>query len=704
MLRDLQNTSAQSPKLRTPVTGLRQRTPFVMALCVLYAIALPAGCKEGDTPAAVGAQAAASASPSPREERLQTVLRIRAEIDELTKKLEQDPSDSEAYYQRGKRRYNLSRIVSPLEQAELQSGAAEDFEAANEKAGVKGHIPALVTLSRMRLNMAQPNEAMATFERAQKTDPQHIRVRAAEAYYSGIMTREWPDAVRALTALTEDEQGRNDAMVWGVLGFSHLQMGHFTEAEKAYRRALELDPDDATTRMNLAQTLRNLGKMAEADAINGQQAGDSTNDLFAANNHAAMLIDQGKAQEASEILVNVVQHSPGFPMAWHNLGRAYAATGELDKAIDASKQAIELVPVFTDARINLLKFLARAGRFDEGEKYAYEGLLFQPKNAPLLWGVGWFFEYKGDLERSAMYSRKCVAADPSYYLGWQLLGAVYGDQKKFDECEEACLKALALRPDDSYSLNNLGTVYHDRGDVDKAYAMFTEAAEANPNQPSFYENIAKLGRKYGTMQRSVEQFTHLIETVDVPLMVWVIRASDLDALGRHEEALQDIDHLLSMVPPEYRYWALDNRGRSHLIGGDYAAAMRDLDEAVGLQPNAEYNFIWQWMAHRRVEGNAKAQAILTGALEKVDAESYTHKIIEFLLGKLSADELLAAAGDDNDHKCEACLYIGEKFEADGNAEEARKWYQRGVDTRAVENIEWQHAYIRLKQAGAKVGA
>jgi tetratricopeptide (TPR) repeat protein len=64
----------------------------------------------------------------------------------------------------------------------------------------------------------------------------------------------------------------NEALSWGNLADSHRQLGQIDEAERAYRRAieltenrLELDPENRDSRLGYAMYLAGLGQCADAE-------------------------------------------------------------------------------------------------------------------------------------------------------------------------------------------------------------------------------------------------------------------------------------------------------------------------------------------------------------------------------------------------------------------------------------------------------
>jgi tetratricopeptide (TPR) repeat protein len=82
----------------------------------------------------------------------------------------------------------------------------------------------------------------------------------------------YADAVRMLEVVTEGLHAEDRAAALTILGAAHSQLGDYAAAERELNEALALrletlgdeHPDVATTRYNLAESLRHTGRVYEA--------------------------------------------------------------------------------------------------------------------------------------------------------------------------------------------------------------------------------------------------------------------------------------------------------------------------------------------------------------------------------------------------------------------------------------------------------
>jgi hypothetical protein len=92
---------------------------------------------------------------------------------------------------------------------------------------------------------------------------------------------------------------------------------------------------------------------------------DATTDNYRARNAVgALLIDQGRLDEAIVDLREAVRLEPAYADAHNNLGAALARHGQLDDAIVAYREALRLAPDLALAHNNLGIALARTGSLD----------------------------------------------------------------------------------------------------------------------------------------------------------------------------------------------------------------------------------------------------------------------------------------------------------------------------------------------------
>ena len=119
----------------------------------------------------------------------------------------------------------------------------------------------------------------------------------------------------------------DDAEALYLLGSAHDSAGHEAEAVAPYQRALELglDPERAiATRIQLASTLRNLGRSREAVALL-RGVVEARPDHRAARMFLSLaLLSDEQPADAVHVLLDLLLTDPGPPEAYRRSLRWYA--------------------------------------------------------------------------------------------------------------------------------------------------------------------------------------------------------------------------------------------------------------------------------------------------------------------------------------------------------------------------------------------
>jgi tetratricopeptide (TPR) repeat protein len=154
--------------------------------------------------------------------------------------------------------------------------------------------------------------------------------------------------------------------------------GRYEDALRSYDEAIRLKPDDPTTWINRAITLRRLDRFAEAIASHDQAIAlapdyprvwytkgytlrrchryeaaiacyDRSIELDPGayrswDNRGSAFKEMGNYEEAIASYERAIQIQPDYANVWHHKARCYALWGKLSLAIDCLKKAIELNP------------------------------------------------------------------------------------------------------------------------------------------------------------------------------------------------------------------------------------------------------------------------------------------------------------------------------------------------------------------------
>ncbi|GIW41707.1 MAG: hypothetical protein KatS3mg076_2284 [Candidatus Binatia bacterium] len=206
---------------------------------------------------------------------------------------------------------------------------------------------------------------------------------------------ELPEDVRAMIRGIREEAERDPENVekWKKAAAVQYRAAQFdraylAEAEKAYRRVLELDPADL-------EALRQLGNLAferEAadEAIRYYRAylERKPEDLDVRTDMATMYMARGDLDRAISLYREILRSRPGFFEALFNLGIAYHEKGDLQQAVETFRAAQKAAP---DDRFRerVGEVLARLGAASSFEAEAEGFFRNHPMVGPKLESISW---------------------------------------------------------------------------------------------------------------------------------------------------------------------------------------------------------------------------------------------------------------------------------------------------------------------------
>jgi len=130
-----------------------------------------------------------------------------------------------------------------------------------------------------------------------------------------------------------DQDPNSNADDWFSLGFDFEMVAAMNDATRAYRRALELDPNHADAHVNLGRLLQAEGNVSNARHHYRSAMEISPNDATAAFNLGTVLEDQNDLKAAVDAYTQAIERDPEFADAHYNLANVYERTGDKRAAL-----------------------------------------------------------------------------------------------------------------------------------------------------------------------------------------------------------------------------------------------------------------------------------------------------------------------------------------------------------------------------------
>jgi len=182
-------------------------------------------------------------------------------------------------------------------------------------------------------------------------------------------------------------------------------------AERAYRKALELDPRHDVARARLGRALVRRGRPKEALSHLQAAVANGLQDPEVHTTLGIALDLLGRMDDGLGHYRRALQLDPGHAQAHLNLGLALEARGDLAGAAAHHERALASQPDHVDARAALARALARQGRLDVAAGHYEAVLASEPRHVQALNGLGIARARQGDLAAAERLFRAALAVD-----------------------------------------------------------------------------------------------------------------------------------------------------------------------------------------------------------------------------------------------------------------------------------------------------
>jgi tetratricopeptide (TPR) repeat protein len=347
-------------------------------------------------------------------------------------------------------------------------------------------------------------------------------------------------------------------------------------------------------------------------------------------------------------------------------GRAYLNRGQVDLALEDLNASLKLMDN-VDARYNRATLYLDQYRFDDCIEDLTRALALGGQGADVYATRGQAYVYTGQLDLALKDLNDAIARQPSYGFAYRVRGHAYLILNQDDKAIADETKAISLQPKDveAYWLRAYAYRYR-KHMTDKAIADYSRALTIEPS------DIANR----------------------------TSRAEAYEQIGRNDLAAADYDALIQFNPGDaFGYQA---RGRLNLVLGRNAAAAADLAKAITLKPKDARAVVWLHLARERLGTDDQAELQANSA--KLDRAAWPAPAVGFIAGKMTDDDLIAAAAKGDSaakpaRTCDALIVLAQDDLSKGRKTEGVLRLQRAEQICAPDTSESHLARADLVRNG-----
>ncbi|MCC7537969.1 MAG: zinc-ribbon domain-containing protein [Deltaproteobacteria bacterium] len=361
------------------------------------------------------------------------------------------------------------------------------------------------------------------------------------------------DASAILTEATS--QVEETAAVRRQLGETELQRGDLAKAEREFRRAIELDPNDLQAGMGLAVTLRRAGRLPEAAQLLDRIARRNETLPGLAVERGMLFESMGRAEEAVRHYQSAVQQSPDDLDLKLRLGAAQVAANQLEAAEQTLQAVSQARPNSAEAEFLFGRVQFARRNFTRALEYFSRAVQLDATRAEYRLYLGWASLELGNLGRALQEIDAALIRDPSMGDGFWLRGVIRRRTANLTAARADLEAAIRLRPNRFDALHELGKVFEEMRNLPEAVRYYALAVQASDANGEWHYDLGRVHLDSGdraSASGSLARATLLGEALD-PRPAWVADAhrlyGDTQRLGgQRASAIEHYRRYLELAP------------------------------------------------------------------------------------------------------------------------------------------------------------
>ncbi len=411
--------------------------------------------------------------------------------------------------------------------------------------------------------------------------------------------------------------GANDPAFYNLQGLANSELGHDEEAEKSFRKVIDLAPKSAMGYTNLGILFSKVGRADDAATAFREAQGLDPRNFTVLLGLGTALEALGKHAEAATYLQRAWEVRPGD----------FQAGYELALALRGAKQPAAAKKIVT-----------QIGPPQEPESavkyYSLAGVVTEDLN---------------EFGASADFYRRAYAINTSYEIYIALLRSLISGRTDLSK------EALPPAPEKLSEPQNLaiGILLASDEAFEQAIPRFEEILRADPTNEAAAVNLALAYKNTGKVSAAIDLIRRAVKTKPTAQLYNVLAGLD-EETGEYVEAAQSFQRAVELDPSnEQYYFDLGMEYLSHFTFGPAAEVYR-----VGTRkfPRSSRQYLGLAFSHYAVREYAEAADAFTTALE-IDPESQAvfqawKTVLSFLTPKdwdalLPRLERLAVAHSEN---------------------------------------------------------
>jgi tetratricopeptide (TPR) repeat protein len=299
--------------------------------------------------------------------------------------------------------------------------------------------------------------------------------------------------------------------------------GHFLQAERLYREALNYDPNSSNLLTELAEAYLRNNRVNEAVQAFEKSVQVNKGNLRAYKKLGAIYLSifeqernrqripkEDTLKKTIRAFESIIRLAPKDSNAYLVVARLYRYLGKPSKAIEILKNSLQIIPSSEETLALLGRLYMDQNQIAEAIQLFENALKINSNSPILLLQTGLAYQQLGDHQKAAEIFRRGLDDGPNSQFLRKNLAAALMDQGQIDEAETEYLKVVKKDPKDGEAFLGLGTISLKRQLYEQALQHLKKANAYLPNNVEASYKLAKLHEDLGHLEEAQNGFEQLL--------------------------------------------------------------------------------------------------------------------------------------------------------------------------------------------------
>ena len=324
-----------------------------------------------------------------------------------------------------------------------------------------------------------------------------------------------------------------------------LEEGMALGREKKFEAAVEMlalglrrSPSSTNGFIALSSVLEKLGRIDEALGAARKAVDLEPDNASAVRQLGVLLMHMEHLEEAERSLRRAVKLSLGAPHFLMALSHVLHRRKQSNEAVALARQAIEMDPIKAGFHAHLAAMLESNGEIAEAERSLRRAIDFAPNTAHPYTSLSRLLTRQNQLDEAIVEARKAVDLEPDKPDVLARLGHLLNRQEQYLEAEVVLRQAIKLSPETARFYHELSHVLLRQARHHEAVMLLQQFIADGRRDSSSHARLGQLMTQSGDLGTAESEFRIAVDLAPHVVDYRTSLADVLNRLGRRDEAVQ----------------------------------------------------------------------------------------------------------------------------------------------------------------------